>query len=101
MLQKQQKQSSSKFLLPGVNSTVKTQNEHAGARLSELNSGHSIECFLSSELTSRPCGVCVISENSYQKTEDLSKYLHIKRPEQKVTILELGFYQKLPKSIFH
>lgn len=33
--------------------------------------------------------------------EDLRKDLHIKRPEQKVAILELIFYQKLSKSNFH
>lgn len=33
--------------------------------------------------------------------EDLHKYLHIRRPEKKVAILELVFYQKLSKSIFH
>ena len=32
--------------------------------------------------------------------EDLSKYLHIRRREQQVAILERFFYQKLSKSIF-
>lgn len=32
--------------------------------------------------------------------EDLSKYLHVRRREQKVAILERFFYQKLSKSIF-
>lgn len=33
--------------------------------------------------------------------EDLSKYLHIRRREQEVVVLEVFFHQKLSKSITH
>lgn len=102
MHQKEQTQRSRVcFIHEGSAVKAPRMSQPEGAQLSAFIRLWAGICFLpSSEFISRIC-VCLASKTFYQSRRDLSKYVDIRIPEQKVAILELVFYQKLSRSISH
>lgn len=98
MLQEEQKQSGREFLSMGVDYEGFRINTKEHNSLDFSFSGYTMT-FLLFRIHFKAMWNLL---NKWQLIleEDLSKYLHIRRQEQQVAILERFFYQKLSKSIF-